>query len=177
MPHSPGLERAGFEALFERLEGPVYNVVYRWVWDSAEAADIVQEAFVRLWAMRDRVRPATAEPLVYRVALNLAANRRRRRKLWGWVGLDADHAADPDDGQRSAPLRMETAQRDQALRLAVEALPEKLRRVVMLCELSEMSYQQVADTLDIKLGTVGSRRSAALARLRVSLGQEVTDGS
>jgi RNA polymerase sigma factor (sigma-70 family) len=173
VPHSAGLDRAGFEALFERLEGPVYNVVYRWVWDSAEAADIVQEAFVRLWAMRDRVRPATAEPLVYRVALNLAANRRRKRKLWGWVGLDGERA----DDQRSAPQQLERAERDRQLRAAVEALPEKLRRVVMLCEFSELSYQQVADALNIKVGTVGSRRSAALARLRVSLGREVADGS
>ena len=51
------------------------NVVYRWVWRAEEAQDIVQEAFVRLWRMRERVDLATVEPLVHRIALNLGAQR------------------------------------------------------------------------------------------------------
>jgi RNA polymerase sigma factor, sigma-70 family len=130
-----GLDRAAFKALFRRLERPVYNVVYRWLWDPAEAADVVQDAFSRLWGMRDRVRAGTVEPLVYRIAVNLASNRRRRRRLWRWVGLKPERDAAPPAGD---PL--EAAELDGALRGAVEALPEKLRRVVMLCELSGMSY-------------------------------------
>jgi RNA polymerase sigma-70 factor (ECF subfamily) len=147
-------------------------VVYRWLWDATEAADVVQDAFVRLWAMRDRVQPATVEPLVYRIALNQAANRRRRRRLWRWVGLEP--APDP---RPSATDHLEGAELDGALRAAVDALPEKLRRVVMLCELSGMSYQQVADVLGVPVGTVGSRRNAALARLRAVLGEEVDHGA
>ena len=162
MANAEGLDRACFEALFRRLERPVYNVVYRWLWDASEASDVVQEAFVRLWDMRDRVLPSTAEPLVYRIALNQASNRRRRRRLWRFVGLEAtrgERAQSPADALLGAEL-------EESVRAAIDALPEKLRRVVMLCELSEMTYQQVADALGIRVGTVGSRRNAALARLR-----------
>ena len=75
------LHPGALEALYVRLEGPLYNVAYRYVWDAAEAQDIVQEAFVRLWRARDRVRMQTVEALVYRIALNLARNRRRWLRL------------------------------------------------------------------------------------------------
>lgn len=172
MSDADGLDRAAFEALFRRLERPVYNVVFRWLWDPAEAADVVQDAFARLWGMRDRVREGTVEPLLYRIAVNQASNRRRRRRLWRWVGLEPERDAAPPLGDL-----LEAAELDGALRAAVEALPEKLRRVVMLCELSGMSYQQVADALGIPVGTVGSRRNAALARLRELLAEEVTDAA
>ena len=78
---SASLDRRRLEDLYIRLEKPVYNVVYRWVWNREEAQDLVQEAFVRLWRMQDRVRLETVEPLVFRIALNLAANRRRAKKI------------------------------------------------------------------------------------------------
>lgn len=169
------LDRAALEALYTRLERPLYNLVYRWVWDAADAQELVQEAFVRLWDMRDRVRPETVEPLAWRIALNLAASRRRTRRLWRWVGLESVAGARAAGG---AAERLEENERDAAVRAAVEALPEKLRRVVLLCELGEMSQVQVAEVLGIPVGTVGSRRHAALARLRESLGSfgETTDG-
>lgn len=162
-----GLDRATLEALYMRLEKPMYNVVYRWVWNAATAQDIVQEAFLRLWNMRERVDVATVEPLVYRIALNLASNKRRAAKLRAFVGLDATplkaRGQSPDD---------ELAQRRQhhALRQAIDGLPERLRRVVMLCEFAGLTYAEVAETLDIAPGTVGSRRNEALAKLRAELG-------
>ena len=83
------LDDAEIERLYLRLEKPLFNVVYRWLWQAEEAHDLVQEAFVRLVRMRDRIEPATVEALVYRIALNLARNRRRARRLWRWVGLEA----------------------------------------------------------------------------------------
>jgi RNA polymerase sigma-70 factor (ECF subfamily) len=169
-----GLDRQSFERLYGRLERPLYNVVYRWVWNAADAREIVQEAFVRLWDMRARVRPDTAERLVWRIALNLAASRRRSRKLWGWLGLEKAeaHRSGPDASQSLADH-----ERERAIRAAVEALPQKLREVVMLCELSSMSYAEVAETLSIPVGTVGSRRNAALERLRSALEDfDVTEG-
>jgi hypothetical protein len=71
----PAFGEVELEALYERLEKPVYNVVYRWVWNPEEARDIVQDTFVRLWRMRQRVEMATVEPLVYKIALNLARSK------------------------------------------------------------------------------------------------------
>ncbi len=158
-------DQAALERLYAELERPLYNVVYRWLWNADDAMEVVQEAFLRVWKMRARVDPATASPLVYRVALNLASNRRRRRKVARWVGLAEDVATDPDDPERL--LGAESTRLD--VRRAIDALPDKLRRVVTLCELGGLSYREVADTLRIPMGTVASRRSAALEKLRGSL--------
>lgn len=156
------------EALYVRLEKPVFNVVYRWLWNVEEARDVTQEAFLKVWQAWERVDAATVEPLVFRTALNLAANRLRTRKLWGWLTLEpvrerADERAAPDEA-------LDVERRRAQVRRAVDALPEKLKRVVVLCELSGLSYAQVAEALEIPSGTVGSRRNLALAALQKSLG-------
>ncbi len=167
-PDTGTLDDTRLELLYARLETPIYNVVYRWVWNEAEAHDIVQEAFVKLWRMRARVNLATVEPLVYRIAVNLAANRRRSRKLWRWVSMDALRAS--SDSRASADETLAAEQTRRAVRAAIDGLPEKYRRVITLCELTELSYEQIADSLGIAVGTVGSRRNTALQLLRTKLG-------
>jgi len=170
---TPGLDEAALERLYVELEKPMYNVVYRWVWNPEEARDVVQEAFVRAWRMRDEVRLDTARPLLYKIALNLASNRRRARKLWRWVSLEAvwgqrSHEPDPEESTSERERRM-------AVRRAIDALPERYRKVVTLCELTGMSYTEVARVLDIPPGTVASRRHAALKLLEDQLGRFAED--
>ncbi len=153
-------DQGALEALYRAVERPLYNVVYRWLWNEADAMEVVQEAFLRLWRMRARVDPATARPLVYRIALNQASNRRRRRKVAEALRLSAPLPA-PDAESRTA-----TEQTRLAVREAVERLPEKQRRVVVLTELSGLGYQQVAAILNIPVGTVASRRSSAMKTLK-----------
>ncbi len=161
------MREADLERLYARLEKPLCNVVFRWVWNMDEAQDVVQDAFVRLWRMRDRIDPATVEPLIYKIALNLAASRRRSSKIWRWISLDflRETPATSRPADESLAAQDETAR----LRAAVEALPEDLRRVIVLCEFSELRYDQVAAMLSIPSGTVGSRRHRALRRLRQAL--------
>ena len=166
---STGLDQAGLEALYQRLERPVHNVVHRWLWDAQDTQDVVQEAFVRLWRMRARVDMATVEPLVYRIALNQASKKLRWRKTWRWLSFDQGGDEPRADGS-GAEGAIGAAQRQRAVRAAVEALPDKQRAVVMLCELGELSYAQVAAALDIPEGTVASRRNTALKSLRRALG-------
>ncbi|MBZ5712544.1 RNA polymerase sigma factor [Nannocystis pusilla] len=163
---SPGLTAADVERLFLELERPLFNVVYRWLWDRDESAELVQETFARLWQARARVRPDTAGAFVYRIAVNLAASRRRWRALRRFVAVEDAAPADPDVQPDLAILG---AERAAAVRAAVDALPEKLRRVLVLCELSELSYADIAAALEIPVGTVGSRRHAAADRVRRNL--------
>lgn len=163
-----GLDQPKLEELYTRLEGPVFNVVYRWLWDEAEARDVTQEAFLRLWGMRGRVEVATVEPLLYRLALNLAKNRQRSRRLWQLLTLEA--ALDREAPDSPADEALAAHQKQRAVREAVDALPERLKRVVMLCEFSGMSYAAIAEALGVPSGTVASRRNAALKELEARLG-------
>lgn len=159
------------EQLYERLERPIYNVVYRWLWNADEAQEIVQEAFVRLWRMRRRVDMSRVEALVYRIALNLARSRARSRRIWRWVSLDALRGAASTSGDPEGNLAMR--QDRLQLRRAIEQLPADLRNAVLLCEFSEMSYGQIGELLGVPAGTVGSRRNRAIRRLT----KMMTEGS
>lgn len=155
------MEQRDREALYQRLERRLYNVVYRQLWSASEAQDVVQEAFVRLWKMPE-VRLDTVEPLLFRIALNLAKNRRRSRRVWQWVPL----AETLFSGGAAADEALHAKESEQRMRRALETLPKDLQDVIVLCELSELSYKDIAETLGIKEGTVGSRRNSALTKLR-----------
>ncbi|MCH9680643.1 MAG: sigma-70 family RNA polymerase sigma factor [Deltaproteobacteria bacterium] len=156
------------ERLFVEHEQPLFNVVLRWTWNREDAAEIVQEAFGRLWAMAGRVDPPRAQALVYRIALNLAASRRRWHKVRTFVGI-AEERPDPTANPDEDLLRRE---RHQTVARAIEALPESQRRALVLCEMTELSYAQIAAILRTRPGTVGSRRHAALLTLRRTLADE-----
>jgi len=157
-----GVDEASWVELYRVLEKPLYNVVYRWLWDRMESQDVVQEAFLRCWRARGRIRPEGFNAFVYRTALNLASNRRRRKKLWRFVSLDA-WSEEPASQHDGAPILSRRTQR------AIDELPERLKRVLLLCELAGMSYGEIAAVTGVREGTVGSRRSRALALLRKRL--------
>src|SRR5215471_17289422 len=105
------VDDASWVELYRALEKPLYNVVYRWLWDRTESQDVVQEAFLRCWRARARIREEGFKAFVFRTAINLAANRRRRKKLWRLVSLDALSEAPADEGEGDAMLsqRMQRA--------------------------------------------------------------------
>lgn len=156
------VDEAEWARAYRALEKPLYNVVYRWLWDAAESQDVVQDAFLRCWRKRDEIGADGFRAFVFRTALNLASNQRRRRRLWQLVPLSAtrlsrgDAATEPDFVSR--PLKE-----------AVDELPEPLKRVLLLSEIAGMTYREIALVMDIREGTVGSRRNRAIAMLRERL--------
>ena len=147
--------------VYKALEKPLYNVVYRVLWDSAESQDVVQETFLRCWRRKDDIRADGFKALLFRTALNLASNRRRSMRIWRMVGVAAlDDVADqsPWSDSFSKPVRE-----------ALDKLPSALRDVLLLTELAGMTYPEIAAALGIAVGTVGSRRTRALALLRERL--------
>jgi RNA polymerase sigma-70 factor (ECF subfamily) len=157
-PAAATSDRRRVEDLFVRIEVALTNVVYRWVWSRDDARDVVQEAFARLWHMRERVDWDRAEPLVYRIALNLASKRRRWSRVWQFVALGDHEASEVDDDSR-----------DVAVREAIDALPDRHRRVLVMTMHAGMTYDQIGEALGISPGTVASRKSSAIAKLRVIL--------
>jgi RNA polymerase sigma-70 factor (ECF subfamily) len=146
---------------YRRLEKPLYNVVYRMIWDAAESQDVVQDAFLRCWRHKDDIRAEGFKALLFRTALNLARNRRRHVRLWRMVGITAlDDVAD----ERASGDAL-----SKPMREALDRLPATLRDVLLLTELAGMTYPEIATALGIAQGTVGSRRTRALALLRARL--------
>jgi RNA polymerase sigma-70 factor, ECF subfamily len=164
------LDRSALEQLYVKLEKPMFNVVYRWLWNAGDAQDVVQEAFLRIWKARDTVDPATATPLLYRTALNLASNRRRSARLWRFLGIEA--ASEEPTRARTSEEALAVEQDRARVRRAIEALPERLRQVLMLSEYTDLTQPEIGLALGIPSGTVGSRRHAALAELSRHLGAE-----
>jgi len=114
--------------------------------------------------MRENIEWDRAEALAYRIALNLASNLRRKRRLWNFVTLGTW-----EESGAQGPLPHEAMDRkreEHAVRRAVQALPERYRKVLVLTEFSDLKYAEVAEILGIAEGTVASRRSTAMAKLQ-----------
>lgn len=151
-------------ACYQRLEKPLYNVLYRWLWQSQDCQDLIHDAFVRVWDRRARVDAGGVDALVWTTAMNLARNRLRWRRAWRRGELDplAPSADDPlAEAARALELRR--------LRAALEQLTPALREVLLLAEFGGLAGAQIAQVLGIPPGTVASRRHHALARLRQAL--------
>jgi RNA polymerase sigma-70 factor (ECF subfamily) len=170
MARAPGISAAEWEALYKRLEKPLYNLAYRYVWNRQEAQDVLHDAFMELWARRARLIADTADRYAWITVLNFSRKRHRwiraKRFLRGVDFL----AAIPASGILEADVAR--SQHYASLHGAIERLPEKLRAVLLLVEFSEMSYESIAQLLAIPPGTVASRRNLALKQLRLELGDE-----
>lgn len=158
------LDEATLYACYRRLEKPLYNVLWRWLWHAQDCQDLIHDAFLRVWDRRARVDATRLDALVWTTALNLARNRLRWRALWR--SGEADPAAAADDDPLAEALRA-SAQRQ--LRRALDTLPRGARQVLLLAEFGGLGHAEIAAVLGIPVGTVGSRRHHALARLRALL--------
>ncbi|MDJ0653786.1 MAG: sigma-70 family RNA polymerase sigma factor [Xanthomonadales bacterium] len=160
------IDQAELERLFVSLERSLFNIAARWTWNEAEAQELVQEAFMRVWARRRRLRTDTAKSYVYRTLINLAQKFARRRDTWHRVRSLLPGAAE-------GPATPDQHFDGEQVRDAIRDLPEAQRTVLLMCEYTDLKQREIAEILKLPPGTVASRRNAALARLRVELRENV----
>lgn len=160
-----------FEALFNRYKDYVYRVAFYVTRNAAEAEDATQEAFLDvLKALPDYDvdGPARFETWLYRVTVNRCKMRLRRKRPpsveWGEVEERLERL--PHPGEDPPETRMLRSERADDLWRAVDALPEEHRAVLLLRYREEMAYQEIADALSIRLGTVKSRLYNAHKKLK-----------
>ncbi|MFP4344632.1 MAG: RNA polymerase sigma factor [Anaerolineales bacterium] len=162
-------ETEAFALLVERYRAVVSRVARRIVRVSQEADDVAQETFMRAYdALRsyDPARPLG--PWLYRIATNLSLNRLKRRRLT--TSLDGEGEQLPlVDGTTGPEARVLEAEARERVRREVAALPEHYRRVVELRHVHGMSYEEIAEALDVPLGTVKVWLFRARKRLRQRL--------
>ena len=182
--------KAGSEEAYAWLIGefhqPIYSLVYRVVNDPADAADTTQEVFLKVFrGMKHFHGESSLKTWIYRIALHEAANRRRwwfRHKAHetsiepveaegGEYALE-DRLADPGDSPFDNYAHAEVkAEVEKGLR----DVPEPFRTSLILRDLEEMSYEEIAEVLQVSLGTVKSRITRGRQALRKRLAQYVRE--
>ncbi len=160
-----------FGHLMARWQRPVYRAIWRIVGQAQDAEDLTQETFLRAYAALAHFDPRYRfGGWVLRIATNLSLNFRRRRGRETVQGgsieeADAFFERRPDDDAASPERQASSGAQAEQLWRAVEALPDDFRVVVTLRHVIELSYEEIAATLDLPMGTVKSRLARARRQL------------
>jgi RNA polymerase sigma-70 factor (ECF subfamily) len=154
-----------FGALILRYRKMVIGVAYRVCGDAELAEDVAQETFIRVWNKLSSFRPeGNFRGWICRIAANLTIDTLRRQKPT--TDIEQVVVGSTDDGPEGVALERERA---AAVRAAILKLPPQTRTALVLREYQGFTYQEIADALDIPLGTVKSRLSDARRRLKAEL--------
>ncbi len=147
----------------------VYRLAYRLTGNQHDAEDLTQEVFVRVFRSLSSYTPGTFEGWLHRITTNLFLDQARRKQRIRFDGLP-DDAGDRLPGRDPGPERAwEHNNLDHDVQAALDALPPDFRAAVVLCDIEGLSYEEIAATLDVKLGTVRSRIHRGRALLRAEL--------
>ncbi|WP_250285984.1 MULTISPECIES: RNA polymerase sigma factor SigE [unclassified Frankia] len=146
----------------------VYRLAYRLTGNAHDAEDLTQDVFVRVFRSLADYTPGTFEGWLHRITTNLFLDRMRRQQKIRFDAL-------PDDperlaGREASPEAVYAESHfDADIEGALAALPPDFRAAVVLCDIEQLSYEEIAQTLGVKLGTVRSRISRGRAMLRQAL--------
>lgn len=161
---------SALEFLFERYQPQVHRTAYAITHDSAAADDILQDVMLKVYRHAHRIDTTLPlAPWLYRVTVNLAYTwTTRSRNRWVSIENMVDHLVSPI---RGAPDKLAEQRESQTrIRNAIDALHVNQRVVVMLHYLEDMDLQEIAEVLELPVGTVKSRLYYARENLRRQLG-------
>lgn len=173
-------ESAAFEQLVSKYQRSVLNLVYRFTGDASRAEDLAQEVFVRLYRALDGFEAkARFFTYLYKITLNLCLKDREREQRRRTQSLDerggddlqrVREVADPKGSAEDLAERRDTA---RIVREAVQSLPDEQRTAVILHRFHGLSYEELADVLEISLPAVKSRLHRAKLALKERLASYV----
>jgi RNA polymerase sigma-70 factor (ECF subfamily) len=159
-------EEEAYECLLARFQQPVYNLVYRLMNDPSDTSDVVQEVFLKIFRSIHHFRgQSTLKTWVYRIAVNEAYNHRRwfSRHRKQEVALETDNEcsrpwlesiSDKSPDPYELTLNLE---RHLLIEAGLRQINSDFRAAVVLRDLEDFSYEEIAEVLQISLGTVKSR--------------------
>ena len=155
--------------IVERHSDRVYRLAHRLTGNRADAEDLTQEVFVRVFRSLDNYTPGTFEGWLHRITTNLFLDQARRKQRIRFDALSDERAA-----RLASPAPApETAYAEQTfdddVERALASLPPDFRAAVVLCDVEGLSYEEIATILDAKLGTVRSRIHRGRSMLRAEL--------
>jgi RNA polymerase sigma-70 factor (ECF subfamily) len=168
---------------FEELAMPLFDQLYNFAhWltrNREEAEDLVQETYAKALKGFTSFRSGTNfRAWMYRILRNTFLTSRTGLKVTMTVPLDAEEGAPELAVQHDTPETLLFERLDhEVLQSAIDDLPVYFREILLLCEVEEMSYQEISETLSVPIGTVMSRLSRARRTLRDRLRPQLQEGS
>ncbi|MCS7082107.1 MAG: sigma-70 family RNA polymerase sigma factor [Bacteroidetes bacterium] len=170
-----GVEEA-FDILVSRYKDPLANYIYRFLGDWEECEDLLQETFLRVYRNRHAYRRiAKFSTWLYTIAGNLARSeyrKRRRRRVQSLVGLnreEEEYEMEIPDETYSPERYTESVLQDRRIQEALRQISPEFREVVILRDIQQLSYEEIAEITGLPMGTVKSRINRGRARLQALL--------
>ena len=148
----------------------MYTVAYRLAGNDEDAQDLVQEALIRVRRGLERYEPGSLQGWLARIVTNVFLDevRRRRRRPTAALPDDPERVLPPSPGADEVSTQL-----SDDIQAALAALPEEFRVPVVLCDVADQSYEQIAASLGIPVGTVRSRLHRGRRMLRTMLSEGV----
>jgi RNA polymerase sigma-70 factor (ECF subfamily) len=144
----------------------LYNVAYRLAGNDVDAQDVVQEALIRVRKGLETYQPGSLEGWLARIVTNVFLDEVRRRRRRPTEALPAD----PDRVVPPAPAADQvTSGLSDEVQAALAALPDEFRVAVVLCDVADLSYEQISESVGVPVGTVRSRIHRGRRLLRAAL--------
>ena len=170
-----------FGEIVRRWERRIYALAFGMLGREEEARDATQETFMSAFRnLRGFRGEARVSSWLHRIAVNQCITRQRRARVRSETALEEeaerDAAAFTISAHESPARRAESREQTQAVRRAVAALPPELRQVLVMKEFEEMTFQEIAQTLELPQSTVKSRLYTALKQLRLRLENHYAEG-
>ncbi|MBP6183424.1 MAG: sigma-70 family RNA polymerase sigma factor [Saprospiraceae bacterium] len=161
----PTRKREVMESLYKTCFGPLWTTAFRILRDEALAEDMVQEVMIRVWQMESLDHIATSlSGYLHRGVLNRSLNKLRELRRW-----DQDPQAPDPIASGTGGFGPDATHLEKLIAEAISALPDRCRLVFVLSRYEYLSYQEIAELLEISLKTVENQMSKALRSLREQL--------
>lgn len=171
-------DEAAFAEIVSRYKGQLTNYLYRMLGDYEESIDLAQESFVRVYFAIDRYHSGYAfSTYIYRIATNLAISelrKRKRRRLYSLTGLfsyddESDEVYQPPDDRPHPEDEVVSREMRETIGKAIVSLPDRYKAPIILREIEDKTYEEIAEILGLGLGTTKSRISRGRGILRQRL--------
>ncbi|MBO1765849.1 RNA polymerase sigma factor SigE [Allobranchiibius sp. GilTou38] len=165
----PGWVPPTWEEIVTEHSARVYRLSYRLTGNVHDAEDLTHDVFLRVFRSLGSYRPGTFEGWLHRITTNVFLDKMRRKQRIRFDALSDESAARLPSREGSPEQTYVDAHFDDDIQRALDALAPDFRAAVVLCDIEGLSYEEIAATLDVKLGTVRSRIHRGRAQLREAL--------
>jgi RNA polymerase sigma-70 factor (ECF subfamily) len=158
-----------WEEIVEQHSARVYRLAYRLTGNPHDAEDLTHDVFIRVFRSLHSYQPGTFEGWLHRITTNVFLDKMRRKQRIRFDALSDESAARLPSREMGPEGTFDATHFDDDVQRALDALSPDFRAAVVLCDIEGLSYEEIAATLGVKLGTVRSRIHRGRAQLREAL--------